>query len=109
MQIERTRGDTYPDSMTVTNVKTKAIVNLSGCSFKLTVSSVQNPPDASTQLYQLIGVIENPTTGVVTFSPTAEQANLVGLFFFDVQMTDSYNQVITLTSGTYYFKQDITK
>lgn len=109
MQIERSRGDTTPDSFTITNAKTRALVNLTGCSFKLTLSSVQSPVDITTQIYQLVGDIPAPTTGVVQFSPSEAQADLVGLYYFDVQMIDSFNKIITLATGTYLYKQDITK
>jgi hypothetical protein len=105
MQIERVRGDTF----TITNRKTRAVVNLTGSTLKLTLNSLQAPEDTTTELYQLSGVITDPETGVVEFSPTSEQSDVVGLYYFDVQMTDSFGQVTTLTSGTYTYKQDITK
>lgn len=109
MKVTRIRGDTAPDSFTVTNTKTRAVVNLSGCSFKLTVSTVSDPVDASTQLFQLEGTIDDPASGVVAFSPTAEQADHVGFFYFDVEMTDAYGKVQTLVKDLYVFEQDITK
>lgn len=109
MQIERTRGDTSPDVFTVTNAKTRSVVNLAGCSFKLTVSSVSEPTDATTQAYQLVGVITDPAKGVVEFSPTEAQANLVGYYYYDIQMTDSYGKILTLVKDSYRFNQDITK
>jgi hypothetical protein len=109
MQITRTRGDTVPDGFTVTNPATGSIVNLTGCTLKLTVSSNPNPTDSSTQLFQLQGVINDPTSGVVEFTPTAAQANNVGYFYYDIEMTDSYGRVMTLTKDTYVLTQDITK
>lgn len=109
MQIERTRGDTNPDVFTVTSTKTRSVVNLSGCAFKLTVSSVSAPTDVTTQAYQLDGVITDPAKGVVEFAPTEAQANLVGYYYYDVQMTDSFGKILTLVKDAYLFKQDITK
>lgn len=110
MQIERKRGDTYPDVFTVRfSTKPRGLVNLSGCSFKMTLSTIAEPEDVSTQLYQIEGVVVDPATGKVEFSPTAEQANRVGYFFYDVEMTDSYGKVHTLASDSYNYKQDITK
>lgn len=109
MQITRTRGDTTPDALKVTNNSTGQIVNLAGCSFLLTVSREQNPVDASTQVFQLQGVVNDPATGVVEFTPTLAQADNVGYFFFDIQMTDSYGAVQTLVKDVYQFTQDITK
>lgn len=110
MQIVRTRGDTAPDVFTVTtNNRAKALVNLAGCSFKMTLSTVADPVDVSTQLYQLDGVIPEPATGKVEFAPTVEQADHVGYFYYDIQMTDSFGDIITLAAGSYLYKQDITK
>ena len=110
MKIERVRGDTYADSFTVTNSRTNAPADLTGCQFLMTLSSVSNPVDESDQLYQLVGEIDDdPTTGVVNFAPTAEQADLVGYFFFDIQMIDTLGIVRTLVKDTYTYVQDITK
>ena len=104
------RGDTSPDVFTVTHsTKPKGAVNLTGCSFKMTLSTVPAPVDETTQAYQLVGEIPDPTNGKVEFSPTAAQANLVGYFYYDIQMTDSFGDVSTLVTGTYLYKQDITK
>jgi hypothetical protein len=108
-QITRTRGDTVPDKFTVSNNATGEIVNLAACSFKMTVSTDPNPIDESTQVYQLDGVIADSSTGVVEFTPTAEQANQVGYFYYDIQMTDSYGRILTLVKDTYVYTQDITK
>lgn len=109
MQIERKRGDTYADVFTITNRKTKASVNLTGCLLKLTVSRTQSPIDVIDQVYQIEGVITNPETGVVEFSPTLEQSNQVGYFHYDIQMTDMDGVVRTMVSGVYLYTQDITK
>lgn len=109
MQITRTRGDTHPDVVTVRTTKTKQLTNLSACQFKLTVSTLPNPVDAVGQVYQITGVVADPLTGVVTFTPTLAQANQLGFFYYDIQMTDSFGTVITLVKDTYLYKQDITK
>jgi hypothetical protein len=109
MKIERRRGDTYPDVITVKNRRTGSAVNTTGCTFKLTVDSRSAPTDNSTQLYQITGSVDAPASGEVKFAPTAEQANLVGTFYYDIEMIDSYNQIITLDSDLYIYHQDITK
>jgi hypothetical protein len=107
MQIERRRGDTGPDTCTVSAHGDAA--NITGCTFLMTLSRVPNPVDASQQVYQIEGVIIDAAAGVVEFSPTAEQANQVGYFYYDIQMTDSYGKVHTPITGNYVYKQDITK
>ena len=109
MQIQRTRGDTLPDVLTVTNTKTKSVVNITGCTFKMTLSTVPDPVDSSTQAYQLIGSVTDGAKGVVEFTPTEEQADKVGYFYYDIEMVDTYGRKITLVKDTYLFTQDITK
>ena len=109
MDIVRKRGDTYPDTLVVTSRKTKNVVNLTGCTFVMTLSSTPNPVDDSTQIYQITGLVPDVLTGEVEFAPTVEQANKVGYFYFDIQMTDSFGDITTLDSGTYTYIQDITK
>jgi Rieske Fe-S protein len=109
MQIERTRGDTIPDVFTVTTVGTGEATNLTGCTFVLTLNTLKNPVDTTTQLYQLAGTWDNPSSGKVSFTPTLAQVDRVGMFYYDVQMTDSFGQVVTLVKGVYSFSQDITK
>ena len=109
MDITRTRGDTYADQFIIENFTAKTVVDLSECTFKMTVNSDREPLDISTQLYQIVGVSDSPATGVVNFSPTVEQADLVGKYYFDIQMIDADGVIRTLTKGMYTYTQDITK
>lgn len=109
MHIERSRGDTAPDEFTVSVKRTRKGANITGCSFKMTLSTVPEPTDQSTQVYQLEGSLINPETGVVSFSPTEDQSNIIGYFYYDIQMTDTYGKIRTLVKGTYEYTQDITK
>jgi hypothetical protein len=109
MQIERYRGDTGADEFTVLITSSQEAANITDCAFVMTLSTVANPIDNTTVVYQLNGAITDAPNGIVTFTPTLSQVNRVGYFYFDIQMTDSYAQVHTLTKGTYVYKQDITK
>jgi hypothetical protein len=109
MIIERRRGDTAPDIFTLTEKATGDPANLAGCSAVLTVDTRENPTDATTQQYQLVGVISNPVDGVIKFSPSAAQADKLGTFYFDVQLTDATGAILTVSKGQYIYKQDITK
>jgi hypothetical protein len=109
MDITRYRGDTYADEFTLTDVNTGLPVDLTGCSFKLTVDTLQSPPDSSTNLYTLIGTIDTPVSGVVEFAPNSTQADLVGYYFYDVQLIDASGAIRTILSGSYQYLQDITK
>jgi hypothetical protein len=109
MTVERIRGDTYADRFEVRNQNTGDIVNLTGCQAYLTLSTESNPTDTTNQVYQLVGVIDDPSSGIIEFSPDATQANQVGLFFYDVELIDALGVVRTLVKGTYKYIQDITK
>lgn len=107
INVTRKRGDTDPDVFTVSKGRTPT--NLAGCSFKLTVNTLKEPVDNSTEVYQLVGIITDPASGQVTFRPTAEQADQVGYFYYDIQMVDSYGDIQTVVEGNYVYRQDITK
>jgi len=107
--ITRYRGDTVPDKITVKDAD-DVVINITAYAFMLTVSSIKAPPDTSTQLMQLTGVITSGPLGTVEFSPTAGEANVTpGKYFYDIQMTDGSGKIQTIDTGTYTFKQDITK
>jgi flagellar basal body rod protein FlgC len=75
----------------------------------MTLNSVRNPVDSATQVYQVTGVVTDPATGEVYFSPTEEQADQAGFFYYDVQMTDSYGAITTLMKDVYFYSESITK
>lgn len=108
MQIERKRGDTYADEFTLTDKQTWEPVNLSGCSFLLTVDERPKPTNDLTRRYQLTGDVL-PLEGKVLCAPTPEEADLVGTFYYDLQMTDATGRIRTVASGPYIYLQDITK
>ena len=106
-KIERTRGDNYADAFIVRKSNGN-VANLSECSFKMTLNSLQAPVDTTTQLYQMIGEVPDASTGEVIFYPTDDQVNHVGCYYFDVQMIDSTGVIRTLAAGSYTYVQDIT-
>lgn len=106
-QINRIRGDTYADRFLVEAEGT--VADLSGCSFKMTLNTQRNPVDDTTEVYQLVGIVSSPATGVVEFAPDASQADQVGLFYYDIQMVDGNNIKRTLVKDVYMYEEDITK
>lgn len=106
MQLERVRGDTSADVITLKSGNTP--VDLTGCSALMTLNTLRNPPDNSTQVYQVVGVISLFDSSI-SFSPTAEQADLVGFFYYDIQLTDATGAIRTLVKDAYVYTQDITK
>lgn len=108
MKIERYRGDTAPDSITVT-YRSGTVIDLTGCTLLLTVNSELNPADATNQTFQLTGTSPSPETGVVLFYPNSTQADHVGVYYYDIQLTDASGYKRTVAKDTYLFIQDITK
>lgn len=107
--IVRYRGDTVADRYVVKDAS-GAVVNITGCSFKLTINSLKTPPDITTQLCQIVGVIVDAATGIVDFPFTVGDADQVpGVYFYDIEMTDASGAIETLVVDKYTFKQDITK
>lgn len=109
MKIERKRGDTEADVFIVRKVRTGVPVNISGCTFVLTLDPEQFPADATNNLYAITGTILDAAAGTVEFAPSAGQADRVGAFFYDVQMTRSNGRKLTVAAGPYTYIQDIGK
>lgn len=107
--ITRKRGDTYADEWVIRSGTTGLPVDITGYTFALTVDSRKEPTDESTKLYTLAGVIVDAAAGRVEFAPSASQANQVGAFFYDAQMTDTAGRKRTFDAGKYKYTQDITK
>ena len=87
LSIDRTRGDTYPIRMTMSNPDGTPM-DLTDKQVLLTVNTEEDPVDTTNQLFQIVGTIIDAANGVVEFRPTDEQADNVGRFFFDVEVSD---------------------
>lgn len=106
MQLERSRGDTSADVIYIKVGTT--IVDLVGCTALLTLNTLRNPPDITTQVYQISGVFDLEE-GSISFSPTTEQADRIGFFYYDIQLTDATGHKQTIVKDAYLYVQDITK
>lgn len=109
MNISRKRGDTYADEFVIKSAATQLPVDITGCSFLMTLDSQKSPLDSSTNIYQLVGVVLDGPGGRVNFAPTAEQANRQGSYYYDVQMIDTAGRKRTVALAQYFYKQDISK
>jgi len=105
--ITRKRGDTYADVINISSAGSP--LDVTGYTFLLTVDTQKAPSDTSTQVYQLTGTILDAVNGQVEFAPSAVQADQVGGFYYDVQMTDGAGRKRTVLAGKYKYVQDITK
>lgn len=104
------RGDSYPIAFTLKDAATSAPMDLTGCSLLLTVDTLAEPPDATTKVFQLPGVLDAvPVTGKVYFTPTTAHTATVGSYFYDVQLTDADGNIRTVVKSTLAIVMDITK
>jgi len=107
LDITRERGDNY--AIRWQTKQNGAAFDITGATFKLSVDTRKDPPDASTQVFQVTGTIVDAPNGIYEFVPTTGQMNLTPkTYFFDVEMTKG-GQVATLVKGKFIVKQDITK
>ena len=88
LNLTRTRGDTYPIKLTINNPDGTPM-DLTGKQCLMTVNSEEDPPDASTQLFQIAGTVTDAAAGKVEFTLSSEQADNVGTFYYDVEVSDA--------------------
>ena len=104
------RGDSYPITLALTDKTSGNPIDLTGCTLLLTVDSLEEPPDDTTALFDIPGVLDaDPTTGKVTFTPTSTDTGTPGSYFYDVQLTDGDGNIRTVVKSTFTVSQDITK
>lgn len=108
INITRTRGDTFPFVMTITD-SAGAAIDITGFSFLLTVDPSDEPADATGNVFQLVGAVIDAVNGKVQFTPSVADADNVGEFFHDTQQIDAASAVRTIAKGKYTLLQDITK
>lgn len=109
LRLSRSRGDTFADVFVIKSSVTNLPIDVTGCTFLLTVDPDPAPTTAANNILQLTGNVLSATNGQVAFAPNSVQADLVGSFYFDIQMTDSAGSKRTLKYGEYSLRQDITK
>lgn len=85
-------------------------VDITGFSFKLTVSSDRDPPDQVNEQFTIVGVIGVAADGTVSFAPTISDTDITpGKYFYDVEQTDVSSRIKTVIKGRALIVQDITK
>jgi hypothetical protein len=103
------RGDSYPIPFTLVDAAGAAL-DLTDCAVVLTVNSLEAPPDDTTELCQVAGVLaDDPTTGGVSFTPTTADTAVPGEYHYDIQVTEAAGHVRTPITSTLTILQDITK
>lgn len=106
--ITRYRGDTTP--ITGNAFIDGVALDITGCTFVLTVDPSKAPLDAAANLFSTTGSIVDALTGEIEFPLTDEQADQTpGTYYFDIQLTDGAAKKRTITLDKYIVKQDISK
>ncbi len=104
------RGDSYPILFTIKDAASSTPIDLTGCSLLLTVDTLAEPPDDTTQVFQLTGALDaSPSTGKVYFTPDTTDTATVGSYYYDVQLTDADGNIRTVVKSTLTIAMDITK
>ena len=108
MDIKRFRGDTYPLEFLLVDSVTKEPLDLQGTTLTFTVDPSRNPVDDTHNIFSIEG-FPGLSPGLVEFRPTADQVDVLGRFFYDIQLIDSSSFIKTIQKGRIMFTQDITK
>lgn len=107
LQIVRYRGDTYADSFFVFDDRNGNLLDLTGCELRMTLATKRNPTSDDI-VYVIVGYVDRDSKGLVYFTPTAEQADRVGFYYWDIQLREAQGTVRTLVAASYVYKSDIT-
>ena len=94
--IHRFRGDTNSIPFDVLEQCSELGVPITGATFRLTVHSIENPPDDATKLFQLTAHITDDAAGEIEFPVDEDAAEFVGTLFFDLEMRDAGEMVFQL-------------
>ncbi|MFK5926942.1 MAG: BppU family phage baseplate upper protein [Desulfuromusa sp.] len=103
--INRYRGDTKDLVLKLT--QNKEVFPLTDFSAVLGVNSEENPTEDNC-VFKSIAAVDS-LAGTLTFPFTAENADRVGDYFYDVELTDGAGKISTVRKGKMAFAQDITK
>jgi len=106
------RGDSHDLPFIIKDNKTGELIPTAGQSFKMTVTTIKDPPDDTYKLFDMDGVADtDPTTSRVVFRPTVEQTAVIGKYFYDIQMTAEPpdSSVRTVQKARFEIGQDNTK
>jgi hypothetical protein len=106
------RGDSWPKGFTIKDKATKLPIDITGCVFTMTVDTEKDPPDDTTKLFDVAGVLDaDPLTGKVSFTPTeANTDQIPGTFYYDIQGVGGVlGTKRTVVKDKFIITQDITK
>lgn len=111
------RGDSYPITLTIKDksVTPSEAIDITGYSFKMTVTTEKDPVDDTSKLFDVVGEVDADQTnnkGKVHFTPSANDTDqLNGKYYYDVEMTDASGNIRTISpyGAKFTLNQDQTK
>ena len=103
--INRYRGDTKDLVLKLT--QNKRVFDLAGFSAVLSVINEENPTSGSYEFQS--NAVADEVAGTLTFPFISSDVDLVGDFYYDIQLTDGAGKISTIRKGRMVFTQDITK
>lgn len=109
--VRKARGDSNSVVVTVTDSLGNKVDVSAYLGAALTVNSLYDPPDATTQLFTSAGdVATDGAQGTVTFPVTTGNTDVTpGTYYYDIQLTDATGKIETIVKSKFIIEQDITK
>jgi len=104
------RGDSFPSLFQIVAADGVTPLDITGWEFRLTVDTQRNPPDNLTNVFSIPGVITDPLTGRVQFSPSITDTDRApAKYWYDIQQIDGAGRKRTIVKARFIIEQDITK
>lgn len=104
------RGDSFPSLFQIVAADGVTPLDITGWSFTLTVDTQRNPPDASTNLFSVVGNITDAVNGRVQFAPSTTNTDQPpAKYWYDIQQIDGAGRRRTIVKARFIIEQDITK
>jgi len=97
------QGDENPWTITIRG-DNKEPLDVTGYTFSLDVDQLENPPDLTTQEFQLTGTVTNGPAGVVEFElDSVQSATDLGRYYYTLHAIDTIGRNLVLAEGRWLF------
>ena len=117
-EICRFRGDTQPINITVRDKQSvtldsgtagtiTTVRNVTSDTYALTVDTLEQPADDTTEQFTVAGTIIDGPNGKVQFAITSTEADIAAAtYFYSIRQTSGGN-VVTIAKGQYTIEENI--
>lgn len=106
--LEIFRGDTKSYNLTFVD-DDGAAIDLTNATIYFTVKTSPTVVDASASIQKIVTSHTDAVNGLSQVSLTATDTNLtIGTYYYDIQLSLAAGDVITVVSGLFIVKQDVT-